>query len=107
MATGRRNNFECTRLSQMVGDPTTQSFEPSVPVLGVTVYERVTAFMLTLIVTLGAVTVVFGALWVADHLSHREPESIKIALQPFIPDDDEDFGGIPTGAVNDTDPSLP
>jgi hypothetical protein len=87
------------------GNPTPS--EPRDPVLGVTRYDRVTALLLTLIVTSGGATIAFGALWAANQDWRSDREPVPIGEQPTLEDDDEDFGGILSGAVNDTSPPAP
>ena len=81
--------------------------DPPDSVLGVTLYDRVTALLLTLIVTLGGFTVGFGALWVANQPWWVEPPISRVNFQSILVDDDDDFGGRLTGAINDTDPLAP
>lgn len=86
---------------------TTRSNESCEPVLGVTLYDRVTALLLTLIVTLGGVTLVFGALWAANHPWGPGTKISKIMDQPTLTEDEDDFGGKLDGLPNDTDPFVP
>jgi hypothetical protein len=84
-----------------------RSTESREPVLGVTLYDRVTALLVTLIVTTGSATLAFGALWAANQDWGTDRKPVPVAEQPLLDDDDEDFGGIISGAVNDTSPPAP
>ena len=72
---------------------------PTEPVLGVTTYERVTALLLTLIFTLGGLTLAFGGLWAANQRWPTHPALSPILNQPTAGTDD-DFGGDPDGEKN-------
>jgi hypothetical protein len=85
---------------------TSRPSEACAPVLGVTLYDRVTALLLSLIVTLGGATLVFGGLWAANQDWNRGEKLVKIREQPIL-FDDSDNGGDPWGAPGDTDPSSP
>jgi hypothetical protein len=85
-------------------DPTTCSSESREPLLGVTLYERVTAMLVSLMVTLGGVTLAFGALWMANQKWDNGERLATILDQPIL---EEDYGGILQGRFDDEFPRVP
>src|SRR5262245_15107402 len=75
-----------------------------VPVLGVTAYDRVLSLLVTVLLTIGLFTGVFGACWFIDHRSIAEPRPALVRVIDLI--DDVAGGGTEDGEL-DSDPYAP
>lgn len=74
------------------------------PVLGVTVYDRVLSLLVTCIVTIGLFTGVFGAVWLSNHGSVTKPRPAVVRVIDLI--NDVGGGGTEEGEL-DSDPFAP
>jgi hypothetical protein len=62
------------------GTPAAEPARPAEPMLGVTRYDRVTSFLMSLILTIGLVTSALGAIWVSNQtwIVDRAPPKIEV-----------------------------
>ena len=76
-----------------------QPTKPREPVLGVTLYERVTSFLMTMILILGVFTFGFGAVWASNQKWHwltpKPPPKVD-----FVEIPDVEGGGEETGELD-------
>ncbi len=96
-----------TESEQTESAPTAPAEAPHEPVLGVTLYERVTSMLLALMITMGGVSAALGVMWASNNLTITREPPARVHL--MSDDDLNDLykgGGDPSGAP-DGDLSVP